>query len=151
MKTKYYVIMQGEYSDKGVVGITTDLELAKAYCKVKNVGVHGWDEYWIYDEDGTELITDKSFCERAKKVVEKIVYYAEAEIKGGVKRWSIGNKWGAEYIHATEETDDMTTKFVIEKDNESFAKIHIYTSDENVAEKIAYDLIAKKNAEECGL
>lgn len=146
MKTKYYVIMQGEYSDKGVVGITTDLELAKAYCKVKNAGAYGWDGYWIYDEDGTEFITDKSFCERAKKVVEKIVYYAQAEIKGGAKRWSIGNKWDA-----TEETDDMTTKFVIGENDESFAKIHIYTSDENVAEKIAYDLIAKKNAEECGL
>lgn len=146
--TKYYVIMQGWYSDKGVVGITTDLELAKAYCKVHNAGNRSaFDyDYWIHKEDGTELITDKSFITRAKSVASKFVFRFEAEVKGGAKRWSINSKY-----HDMEETADTATKFILDEDCECEAELHVYTDNDELAEKIAYDFLAKKNAEECGL
>lgn len=148
MNKKYYVIMQGWYSDKGVVGITTDLELAKAYCKVHNAGSRSaYDyDYWIYKEDGLELITDKSFITRAKSVASKVVFEFEAEVKGGTKRWSIESKY-----HDVEETANTATKFVLNKDCEYEAELHVYTDNDELAEKIAYDFLAKKNAEECGL
>lgn len=143
--TKYYVIMDGEYSDMGVVGITTDLELAEAFCKVSNAE-YGGENYWIYNTDGTEFITDTNFIQRASKVASKFVYNIEADFLGGAKRWSICRKRSV-----AEETTDTATRFEVDENNAFKAKLHVYTDKEEVADKIAYDFLAKKNAEEIGL
>lgn len=147
--TKYYVIMSGEYSETGVVGITTDLELAEAFCKVSNAE-WGYEHFWIYDTDGTEFITDANFIQRATNVITKFVYRFEAEIIGGAKRWSIYDKYGKCY-QTTEETTDTGTKFIMDENNAYGATFHVYTDKQEIADKIAYDFLAKKNAEEIGL
>ena len=50
-----------------------------------------------------------------------------------------------------EETTDTSTQFVVDEDCEYEAELHVYTDNDELAEKIAYDFLAKKNAEECGL
>lgn len=144
--TKYYVIMSGEYSETDVVGITTDLELAEAFCKVSNVE-YGRKHYWIYNTDGTEFITDTNFIQRASKIVSKFVYDIEAScFLRSAKMWCICGKRSVE-----EETTDTTTRFYVDKNNAFKAKLHVYADKEEIADKIAYDFLAKKNAEENGL
>lgn len=144
-KTKYYVIMSGEYSETSVVGITTNLELAEAFCKVSNAE-WSYEHFWIYNTDGTEFITDTSFIQRASKVVAKFVYNINADFLGGAKRWSICGKRSI-----TEETTDTATRFEVNKNNAFKARLYVYTDNEELADKIAYDFLAKKNAEEIGL
>lgn len=50
-----------------------------------------------------------------------------------------------------EETADTATKFILDEDCEREAELHVYTDNDELAEKIAYDFLAKKNAEEIGL
>ena len=143
-ETKYYVIMEGMYSDKGVVGITTSLDIAEAYCKVNNA-TYGGGDYWIWDSDGTDLIADKTFIQRAKRIVTCFIYRVEYAIRGGAKRWYIvGNA-----CKSTRETDDTSLEF--EQKYETIAYLTVYADNSDVADKIAYDYIAKKNAEEIGL
>ena len=150
MSEKYYVIMEGEYSDKGVVGITTDLELAKAYCKVRNAN-YGYDcvEFWIWDEDGTELINDKNFIERSKSVATTFIYYIRGTINNGVVKWD-NNTHGYGNLYF-ETVTDTTPKFIVRDGKELRAELHVYAEDEELADKIACDFLIKKNAEQAGL
>lgn len=143
MSEKYFVIMVGEYSDTGVVGITTSLELAEAYCKVHNARYKG-EKYWIYDSDGTELITDTNYIEQAKKVKKAYVFKAYKWMQEGVLKWS-----GSSIEEIYEETYGPATK--IKEISEREIEICIYMDDQKKANKIFEDYIAKLNAEEQGL
>ena len=143
---KVYVIMQGEYSDKEVVGISYNLELAKAICKVHNVESNDYYDYWIWDEEGTLVYTDENFKVQAEGIETAFVYNITATIKGGVM------KWDTSYIHMhgiqqDERTASTAPKIVAEKDNDLKGKLHVYAEDEAVADKIACDYLAKVNAE----
>lgn len=144
MSEKYYVIMEGEYSDKSVQGVTKDLELAKAYCKVHNERSHG-EDYWVYDSEGFELITDKEFITEAQKISDVFVFTVCATIKGGYKRWKVRTAWEKGL------RKECGQSMYIHEVDEFMKKIIVYTTDKNKAEKVAYDTVAKMNAEEIGL
>jgi len=140
------VIMQGEYSDKDIIGITTDLELAKAYCKVHNAEGNDYYDYWVWDEEGTPLITDDNFKVAAEGIETAWVYNITATIKGGVMKWDTKYIYG-HGIQQDERTESTAPKIITNKDNDLKGKLHVYAEKEEVADKIACDYLAKVNAE----
>lgn len=144
MSEKYFVIMEGGYSSTCVVGVTTSLEIAEAYCRVHNAKYKG-EYYWVWDSDGTELITDTNYIEQAKKIKKAYVFRANKWKRNGVLKWS---------GHLIKEIYEEAEGPVIQIKETSFERekeIYIYTEDQKKASKIFRDCIAKLNAEEQGL
>lgn len=143
---KVYVIMQGEYSDKEVIGVTHNLELAKAICKVHNVESEDYYDYWVWDEDGTLVYTDETFKKQAESIETAFVYNITATIKGGVVKWDTNHIYGYG-IQQDERTESTAPKLITEKDNDLKGELHVYAEKEDAADKIACDYLAKVNAE----
>lgn len=143
MSEKYFVIMEGSYSDTSVVGVATNIEIAEAYCKVHNARYKG-EHYWVWDSDGMELITDANYIEQAKKIRTACVFRANKWKRNGVLKWS-GNLKNVIY----EEVNGLAMK--IKEISEREIEIYIYTDSQKKANKIFRDYLAKLNAEEQGL
>ena len=144
MSEKYYVIMCGEYSDTGFVGITKDLKLAEAYCKVRNEQCKSREEYWIWNSEGEELITDENIIKQAEKIEVAHIYELRLSENENGCSWKLSRS-RSRY----EKTDSSAAKVIVV--NKLRRDLYVYTEDEEKAKKIMRDYIAKLNAEEQGL
>lgn len=128
---KIYVITEGDYSDYHIVGVATNLKMAKKIQKYINGEKWSYAEIEEYDtEEWKQVVNDN------RKI------YSISESKGGG-------------LYTKPISYDYTYKYKIANkimtENDGSLKVYVLAKDDIHARKIASDLFAKYKAEKEGL
>ena len=124
-----YTIWVGEYSDRDVIGIAYDKEIAKAYAKLHCGSV-----------DTTPIITDTNFITRANAMIREWTFY----VRNG--QISTTRKRFVEPKDRKEEVEEINMTWLRRKDGKPSIehRVRVYeVEDEERARKIASDKLMK--------
>ena len=128
---KIYVITEGDHSDYHIVGVATDLEMAKKIQNYINREKWSYAEIEEYDtEEWKQLVNDN-----------RPIYYVKETEDGGLYASQISYDY----------TDRYKSANMIMTDSDGRLKVYVLANDYKHALKIASDLFAKYKAEKEGL
>lgn len=130
---KVYVIQEGCYSDRHIVGVTLNENIAEAYLKIHNTG----DWYDDCNIEEYELLDDVNIITEADSFVKQYIIYIQNNNLASIK----------EECYVSPDTDKISYSF----NNDFGMIIKVIEDSKEKALKIAYDLRAKKLAEKFGL